>query len=97
MEVALPEVAELIHKVEHLREEIAKMKEHLAPSQQWFDLKTACHLKGVNYNTVVSIHKYQPNRGREDAMICGRKRWRRETIYKWIEEVDADLDGKQAA
>jgi len=90
MEVALPEVAELVQKVEQLTKEISEIKETLTPSQRWYDLKSACQLKGVNYNTVVSTHKYQPNGGIEDAMICGRKRWYRETVLEWIEQVDSD-------
>lgn len=96
MEVALPEVERLIEEMKSLKTEIAEMKGVLTPSQRWFDLKSACELKGVNYNTVVSTRRYQPNRGIEDAVICGRKRWSRETVMDWLDEIDSDLDEKAA-
>jgi hypothetical protein len=96
MEVALPEVEQLINEVRLLKAEIAEIKGVLTPSQRWFDLKSACELKGVNYNTVVSTHRYQPNKGIADAVICGRKRWSRETVMDWLDEIDSDLDEKAA-
>lgn len=96
MEVALPEVEQLINEVKLLKAEIADMKGVLTPSQRWFDLKSACELKGVNYNTVVSTHRYQPNKGIADAVICGRKRWSRETVMDWLDVIDSDLDAKAA-
>lgn len=96
MEVALPEVEQLINEVKLLKSEIAEMKGVLTPSQRWFDLKSACELKGVNYNTVVSTHRYQPNKGIADAVICGRKRWSRETVMDWLDVIDSDLDAKAA-
>lgn len=96
MEVALPEVEQLINEVKLLKAEIVEMKGVLTPSQRWFDLKSACELKGVNYNTVVSTHRYQPNKGIADAVICGRKRWSRETVMDWLDVIDSDLDAKAA-
>ena len=96
MEVALPEVEQLISEMKLLKDEIAEMKGVLTPSQRWFDLKSACELKGVNYNTVVSTHRYQPNNGVADAVICGRKRWSRETVMDWLDVIDSDLDAKAA-
>ena len=96
MEVALPEVKQLIEEMKLLKDEIAEIKGVLTPSQRWFDLKAACELKGVNYNTVVSTHRYQPNRGVADAVICGRKRWSRETVRAWLDVIDSDLDAKAA-
>ena len=91
MELHLKEVEDLTKEIISLREELSSMKSKVMPSQEWYDLKTACQLKGINYNTVISNPKYQPNLGKPDAIICGRKRWRRQTILDWLHITDEDI------
>ena len=69
---------------------LGRRLDHLeaAPLRAWWTLKEACAWKGVCYNTVKSSHALQPNGGRKDARIGGRRMWRRETVESWLNEVD---------
>jgi len=88
MEVRFPEMKEIIERLSALEKMVEEIERKIRPAQEWYDLKSACRLKGINYNTVISNPRYQPNRGKPDAVICGRKRWRRETILKWLQVTD---------
>ena len=84
-----------IPELEDLKNEIIKMRELINTkpvlTQEWYDLTKACKLKGVNKNTVSNKPKYQPAYGKEDAIICGKKRWNRDTIAGWLKETDEDI------
>jgi len=88
MEVRFHELEEIIDRLSALEKMIESIGRKITPAQEWYDLKSACRLKGINYNTVISNPKYQPNHGKPDAVICGRRRWRRETIFRWLEVTD---------
>ena len=47
-------------------------------------LRRACELAGLSYNTIKVRKDLQPNRGKADAMIGGRRYWKRETFLGWI-------------
>lgn len=91
LEVKLPAFKELFQELSALREELATLHAKVTPNQEWFDLKQGCKLKGINYNTVISNPKYQPNYGKPDAIICGRRRWRRQTILDWLQVTDEEI------
>jgi len=91
MEIKIPEIADLTATISQLDERIAEMENKINPKQEWFTLKEACAIKGLNPHTVSSRRQLQPNRGKEDAMIAGRKRWRRETILSWLDVTDSDF------
>jgi len=91
LNIEIPEINTLIHTVSQLERRIAEIEDKFNPNQEWFSLKEACSLKGLNYNTVSSRLRLQPNKGQEDAIIAGRRRWRRETILKWLNETDHDI------
>ena len=91
MNIDLPELKLIIEKLSSIENSINELRKKIVMEREWYDLKSACLLKGINYNTVISNPRYQPNFGRPDAVICGRKRWRRETILKWIEVTDDSL------
>ena len=78
-------IDELVAEVRGLRRELALMDS--APRQAWYNLKVACALKGVCYNSVKSRAELQPNGGKADATIGGRRVWRRETVEAWLGEV----------
>lgn len=88
MEMKIPEIEKLIESVEELKR-IVSSSDILI--QEWYDLETACKLKGVNKNTLYAKPKYQPNYGRADAIVCGKKRWGRETIRTWLKLTDTDI------
>lgn len=54
--------------------------------ERWIHLMEACKMKGVCYNSVARVRDAwrQPNCGKEDGIISGRKAWRPETVRAWI-------------
>ncbi len=91
MNIEIPEINDLISKVTGLEQRLLNLEDKVDPKQKWFTLKQACLLKGLNYNTVCSRPKLQPNLGKADANIAGRRMWRRETILKWLDVTDKDI------
>jgi len=88
MEVVIPEIGDLKAEIHALRELFI---EGIVLEQEWYDLESACKLKGVNKNTLYSKPKYQPNYGKADALICGKKRWNKSTIREWLKMTDEDI------
>lgn len=86
--IELPEVQELVEKVTVLTEKIEAMEQYIQPQREWWDLKAACAWKGVSYNSVTSKRSLQPKNGYEDAIVSGRRMWRRKTVAEWIEEQE---------
>ncbi len=64
--------------------------------EAWIYLPEACQLKGVKYNTIARPKDAwkQPNGGKEDGILNGRKAWRPETVREWITMDDSALDKK---
>ncbi len=83
----------LAFEIGNLREELVKLRDKVTVNQVWYDLKQSCSIKGINYNTVVSRSVLQPNNGKPDAIIAGRRRWRKETIMAWVEITDFRTEG----
>lgn len=88
MEIKIPELTKLIEDIEDLKRIISSSD---SLNQEWYDLEMACNLKGLNRSTMYGKPKYQPNYGKADAIICGRKRWHKETIREWLKQVDDDI------
>lgn len=88
MEIEIPEISKLIEIVEALKTIICSSDQL---TQEWYDLDAACQFKGVNKNTLYAKPKYQPNYGKADAIVCGRKRWSKETIREWLKQTDDDI------
>ena len=88
MEFAIPEIAELQKSIDELKE---LFTDAVRLDQEWYDLESACRLKGVNKNTLYSKPKYQPNYGKADAIVCGKKRWNKSTIMEWLKQTDEDI------
>ena len=65
--------------------------EELVPKKIYFTLKEACELKGLNYKTSCNRTILQPNQGKYDLEIGGRKVFNRETIKKWVLLSDKDI------
>lgn len=88
MDISIPELTKLIEDIADLKE-IISSSDHL--NQEWYDLESACKLKGVNKNTLYAKPKYQPNYGKADAIVCGKKRWCKDTIRLWLKETDENI------
>lgn len=67
--------------------------------ERWIYLREACEMKGVAYNSLCRPKDdwRQPNCGKADGVLNGRKAWRPETIRQWITEDDSVLKKKQKA
>jgi hypothetical protein len=92
--IKAPFMGELINEIKSLRAEVETIKEKMNPKQELFDLKEACILKGVSYGSLATA-KYkhlQPNRGKPDVIVCGRSRWKWETVQPWLRQSDEDLE-----
>jgi hypothetical protein len=57
----------------------------------WIDLKRACWMKGVNYNSIKSQWWKKPCGGKPDKVINGRSHWSQQSIKKWLEVGDEEL------
>lgn len=74
--------------VEDLEPVIKELVARQFTAPRWYTLKAACEFKGVSYNTVKCQPFTQPNGGKEDACINGRKMWKFETVALWAEVTD---------
>ena len=63
-----------------------KLPERPGMPEPWMHLREACLLKGIAYNSIARPRDAwkQPNGGKEDGTISGRKAWRPETVRAWI-------------
>jgi len=68
-----------------------KLTEELLPQKAFFTLKEACNLKGLNYKTACNKKHLQPNGGKEDGHVGGRKVFSRLTIIEWLFKTDEDI------
>jgi hypothetical protein len=61
--------------------------------EPWIYLTEACHMKGVKYNSIARPKDAwkQPNGGKEDGILNGRRAWRPETVRDWITMDDSAL------
>lgn len=75
--------------MKRFNEELEKM----VPQKAWFFLKDACLLKGLNYKTACNKPYLQPNNGKEDGRVGGRKAFLRPTILKWLSLSDSEIEG----
>lgn len=91
MESLLDKINNLTEEVRFLKNEVCSLKEKVIINQAWFDLRQLCSIKGLKYNTVVSKHSLQPNKGKPDATIAGKRMWRRETALHWCQLTDEDI------
>jgi len=88
LEIKMPFLEEIVKELKTLRQEIFELKDRVRPEREYYDLKTACAIKGINYHTASGKHKYQPNNGVPDCYVGGGRRWKRETIVEWLKSVD---------
>ena len=67
--------------------------EFALPQKAFFTLKEACDYKNLNYKTACNRPALQPNSGKADGTVGGRKVWRYATIASWVSMTDAELAG----
>ena len=61
------------------------------PNHYWFNLKECCALKGLCYKTACNKKWLQPNAGKPDGTVGGRKVWSYSTVTDWITKSDSEL------
>ncbi len=61
------------------------------PYQEWWKLKECCKRKGIHYKTVCNKTYLQPNGGKADAVVGGRKVWHKDTVEAWVKMSDTDM------
>ena len=86
MNVDLPEISTIEVRLSGIEKNLEVLVSDKTFQQEWYSLRSACALKGVNYNTVRSKPVYQPNLGVPDARQGQARYWRRETVVKWTKE-----------
>lgn len=64
---------------------------------EWYDLETACQLKGISKKTAQNQRCLQPRGGEQYRMVGRRKRWHREIIAEWLIQTDEDLIEEESA
>jgi len=79
--------------IDELQRQLAAIRDQMAvldptPRPAWYTLKAACLRKGTCYNSCKSLRRLQPRAGQPDALIGGRRYWRRETVEAWLLETD---------
>jgi hypothetical protein len=79
-------ITELHRGLVEIRDAIMKIQPVNRPA--WYNLRAACELKGIAYNTIKSRPDLQPNGGSADATIAGRRVWRCLTIDVWLNQID---------
>ena len=71
--------------------EIREQIEKVVPNKLWFNLREACELKNLNYKTACNRKYLQPNKGKPDGLIGGKKSFLRETIINWLILTDKEI------
>src|SRR6056297_3384020 len=79
-------------EIESLKQEVANSSQQHFYTQEWYNLDSACKLKGINKKTTQNKPYLQPNGGVPDGKIGGRKAWRRATIESWVTQDDKDIE-----
>ena len=90
MNVEMPELIAVRDSILRLTESFDEIRSSMTPVKEWYNLRECCSVKGVNYNTVKSIRRHQPNQGVEDGIVCGVRMWKKDTVFKWLKQTDAD-------
>ena len=88
MNVEMPELIAIRDSILRLSESFDDIRSKMTPVKEWYNLKESCGLKGVNYKTVSTLRKRQPNKGVADGIVCGVRMWKKETVFKWVKQTD---------
>jgi len=97
----IEELREALGIVELQRElvEIGTAIRQLQPIARpaWYNLRAACELKGATYNTIKSRPELQPNGGKAEGEIGGRRVWSRASVEKWARMLDGSPARRKGA
>lgn len=88
-ELQIPELAEIIETQTTILHSLQRLSSPKHP-QYWYNLREACELKGVNFNTVKTRWYYKPKGGKPDTVMHGVYVWSRESIDEWIQVDDTN-------
>ena len=61
------------------------------PQQMWFTIPECCELKGLNSKTAYNKQYLLPD-AKYEAIIGGRKAFRRDGVIEWLMLTDNDLN-----
>ena len=86
------ELTALRELVQSLNARLAESPESILLNQQWYTLDEACTLKGTGAKTARNQPKLQPNGGEPDAVVGRKRRWHRDSIRRWLDQTDQDLE-----
>ena len=73
-------------KIDRIEETLAQLQP--ASQREWWDLKSCCIRKGLNYNTVKGNRALQPCGGKGHEIISGRRYWHWSVVENWLMETD---------
>ena len=60
-------------------------------TKAWYTLKEACAMKNLAYKTACTKKQLQPNCGKPDGHIGGKRVFSRATIINWLAQTDERL------
>lgn len=90
MELEIPEIKEILFKLESL-ENIIKTPSMIVG--EWFNDEQCWKLKGgMALNTYRTNRFYQCKGGIPDAYVGGRKVWSRDSVFEWLPLSDDKLE-----
>ena len=89
--IELPELTQIIENQVLMLSRFEDLQNRMLP--EWVDLRTACDLKGVNYDTVKNRPALQPDRTKR-RKVAGNWMWPRDVIINWFPKDDEDLGYK---
>lgn len=81
----------LIEQMNLLSSKLDNTEQSNRLSQDWYSLREACKLKGVNYNTIKKHPELQPNKGKNRKKVGCIYKWCKADILKWLSQTDDDV------
>ena len=87
--IDLPELDQILENQTLIMKQLSELRTN-NNLPEYIDLRTACELKGVNYDTVKNRQGLQPDRSKR-VMVSGRWMYPRDVIVDWLRKTDADL------
>jgi len=85
MNVDLPELLEIKEILNKINLRLDELENRSVP--EWCTLTEAAKLKNLSYETLKKHPEWGPNPTKAE-LVCGKRRWHRETILEWLLQED---------